>query len=435
MREMKESGIEWIGDIPKAWETKPIRAVFNEVIEKNHNGLVKTALKFTYGNIVRKNNFDADEDNYVADTILNYTIVHPGTIMLNGLNLNFDFVTQRIALVTETGVITSAYIALEAIDKSHVSTKYFTYLFKCYDGCKALHNMGGGVRKILNFSEFKKYYIFVPSLSEQQRIANFLDFKCAEIDALTADIQLQIDTLEEYKRSLITETVTKGLNPDVEMKDSGVEFIGKIPINWNLTKLKYVGNVFNGDRGKNYPSGDDLCDEGIYFLTSNNLHSVVLDCRDEISKYISPERYKILRGAKIAYNDLIFCLRGSVGNCSINKSIHEGTIASSLMSFRVDKENPDYVNYVLQTSIASAQTSNYTNGSCAANLSAENVVRYYIPAPPLPEQKQIAIFLDSKCTEIDNIIEAKNQQIDTLEEYKKSLIFEYVTGKKEVPAV
>ena len=222
MRAMKDSGIEWVGLVPQSWSVNPIRAEFQEVTEKNKLGLVKNALKFTYGNIVKKDNFDADDDNYVADTILNYTVVNPGTIMLNGLNLNFDFVSQRVALVKEHGIITSAYIAFAPNSNGRISSRFITYLLKAYDGCKAFHNMGGGVRKILNFSELKKQYIVYPTLVEQKHIADFLDAKCAEIDALTADIQTQIDTLEQYKRSIITETVTKGLNPDAEMKDSGI---------------------------------------------------------------------------------------------------------------------------------------------------------------------------------------------------------------------
>ena len=240
MREMKDSGIEWVGQIPFSWDVKPIRAKFREVTEKNKLGIEKNALKFTYGNIVKKDNFDAADDDYVANTILNYMVVNPGTIMLNGLNLNFDFVTQRVALVKERGIITSAYIAFAPILDDDISTQFFTYLLKAYDSCKAFHNMGGGVRKILNFAELKKQYIVYPTITEQKRIANFLDAKCAEIDALTADIQTQIDILEQYKRSVITEAVTKGLNPDVEMKDSGIEWIGEIPSTWNIIRGKYL---------------------------------------------------------------------------------------------------------------------------------------------------------------------------------------------------
>lgn len=206
--EMKDSGIEWIGEIPKDWDCKPIRAVFDEVNEKNFLGTCTNALKFTYGNIVRKPNFDADTDDYVATTILNYTVVEPGTIMLNGLNLNFDFVSQRVGLVREKGIITSAYMAFKPNEKQLIDSEFATYLFKTYDGCKAFHNMGGGVRKILNFSELKKYYIPLPNFNEQQQIVDFLDTQCSEIDSLIADKKRQLDILVDYKKSLIYEYVT-----------------------------------------------------------------------------------------------------------------------------------------------------------------------------------------------------------------------------------
>lgn len=205
---MKDSGIEWVGKIPASWDVSPIRANMVEVTEKNIFGKVKQALKFTYGQIVPKTNFDADEDSYVADTILNYTIVTPGTIVLNGLNLNFDFVTKRVGLVGEAGVITSAYIAFKPIDNCKLSSEFVTYLLKTYDACKAFHNMGGGVRKILNYSELKKVYIVFPSYDEQQAIVDYLDAKCSEIDQVIAQKQEQLSTLADYKKSLIYEYVT-----------------------------------------------------------------------------------------------------------------------------------------------------------------------------------------------------------------------------------
>ena len=240
MREMKDSGIEWIGNIPKNWSICPIGCEFQEVLDKNLFLREKKSLKFTFGNIVDKKDFNENIDDYVEKTIRNYTVVKPGDIVLNGLNLNFDFVTLRIGQVKSKGLITSAYTSFRIIDSTKLSSNFVTYLFKSYDSCKAFHNMGGGVRKILNFSELKKNYFIFPSLQEQQKITDFLDEKCAEIDALTSDIQTQIETLEEYKKSVITEAVTKGLDPNVEMKDSGVMWIGKMPIHWALKKAGYL---------------------------------------------------------------------------------------------------------------------------------------------------------------------------------------------------
>lgn len=212
-----------------------------------------------------------------------------------------------------------------------------------------------------------------------------------------------------------------------EMKDSGIEWIGIIPKGWNISRLKYIAKFFNGDRGKNYPSGEDLVDDGIAFLTSNNIHGIVLDCSQEKSKFITEERYNRLGGAKIQLNDIAFCLRGSVGNCAINKTLTKGTVASSLMIIRPIKASPDFINYVLQTDVCDVQTIKAMNGSCAANLSAENVSNYYFVEPPIVEQKKIAAFLDSKCSEIDAISADIQKEIEILEQYKRSVITEAVT--------
>ena len=212
-----------------------------------------------------------------------------------------------------------------------------------------------------------------------------------------------------------------------EMKDSGIEWIGIIPSDWKISRIKYVATFINGDRGANYPSGSDLVDEGIIFLTSNNIHGTMLDCCSEISKYITTDRYSILGGAKIALGDIIYCLRGSVGNCAINKEATEGTVASSLVDIRPTKIHPEYLNYILQSPINSVQTLAYMNGSCAANLSAENVANYYFIEPPVTKQRIISAFLDSKCSEIDSIISDIQSQIEALEENKRSVITEAVT--------
>lgn len=212
-----------------------------------------------------------------------------------------------------------------------------------------------------------------------------------------------------------------------EMKDSGIEWMSAIPKDWNISRLKYVANFFNGDRGKNYPSGEDLVDDGIAFLTSNNIHEIVLDCAQEKSKFITEERYNRLGGVKIQLNDIVFCLRGSVGNCAINKTLAKGTVASSLMTIRPIKASPDFINYVLQTDVCGVQTIKAMNGSCAANLSAENVSNYYFAEPPVAEQEKIAGFLDSKCSEIDAISADIQKEIETLEQHKRSIITEAVT--------
>lgn len=211
------------------------------------------------------------------------------------------------------------------------------------------------------------------------------------------------------------------------MKDSGISWVGEIPKDWSVSRIKYVTTFYNGDRSSNYPSGDDMVDEGVYFLTSNNIHEIVVDDSYEMSKFITEEKYRSLGGAKIKPGDLIFCLRGSVGNCAINKTLHDGTVASSLVAIRPNGVIPEFLNYIFNSPVAEIQTLDYMNGSCAANLSAENVSRYYFIEPSIREQKAIVAFLDSKCAEIDALSADIQSEIDTLEAYRRSVITEAVT--------
>lgn len=217
------------------------------------------------------------------------------------------------------------------------------------------------------------------------------------------------------------------------MKDSGIDCIAEIPENWDISRIKYDATFYNGDRSEKYPSGNDIIDEGIPFVNSENIHGTFLDVSS--CKCITNEKYKRLGGAKLKINDIVFCLRGSVGNCSINKSINEGTVASSLVAIRANNINPDFLNYYLNSDSTVFQTSLFQNGSCAANLSAEKVSNYYICTPILKEQQAIVNFLDEKCVKIDKVIGEIEEQIQVLEDYKKSLITETVTKglDKNVP--
>lgn len=204
--EMKDSGIEWVGNIPVHWDTIPIRYLFAECRLKNILNQEKTALKFTYGTIIKKTNFDSDSDEYVANTMTNYTVVYPGTIMINGLNLNYDFVSQRVGLVKDRGAITSAYLAIAPGNR--VVSEYANYQLKSWDYAKAFHNMGTGVRKTLDFSELGKKYFVTPSIEEQSEIVTFLDSKCKEIESIIESKKQQLTVIDSYKKSLIYEYVT-----------------------------------------------------------------------------------------------------------------------------------------------------------------------------------------------------------------------------------
>lgn len=423
MLKKKQSKNEWIGDIPIKWNEKPIRYVFNEIKEKNKLGLVTKALKFTYGKIIPKTDFDADEDNYVANTILTYNIVSPGTIMINCLNLNYDFVSQRIGLVKDNGVITSAYLPIKPINDNVIDSEYANYQLKAWDNVKAFHNMGSGVRKTLDFNELGKKYILLPPIEMQKRIVSYLNLKCAEIDALHTDIEKQIETLEEYKKSIITEAVTKGLDPDVEMKDSGIEWIGMIPKHWDVHPVySYFGERKNRNKlGK---------ETNLLSLSYGNI------IRKDINTNggLLPENFNNYN--IVEANDIIIRptdLQNDKHSLRTGLVTEHGIITSAYIDLYPQKDvNSKFFHYLLHAYDLMKVFYNMGNGvRQGLNYSGFSRLMVYFPLPN--EQKEIVEYLNTKCAEIDGVIADKKKQLETLEQYKKSLIYEYVTGKKEVP--
>lgn len=418
MREMKDSGISWVGEIPKEWRCLPIRALFTENRNKNFLGRETKALQFKYGTIVPKKNFDPEE-NYVAETILNYNIVDRGMIMLNGLNLNFDFVSKRIALVAERGIITSAYMSFYPTDTTIVLSEYANYLLKSYDNCAAFHNMGGGVRKILNFDELKRQYFVLPPLAEQQRIAEFLDRECGKIDGLKADIQVQIDTLEQYKRSVITEAVTHGLNPSAPMKDSGIPWVGQFPTHWTKKKGKYI---------LRYMSKPVKQDDGV--ITCFRDGEVTLRSNRREDGFTMADKEIGYQGVDVG-DLVVHGMDGFAGAIGISDSRGK---ASPVLNVLNTKQNKKYIMYYLRSmaygEVFTALSTGIRVRSC--DLRWNKLAELLYPLPPIDGQNNIVSYIDNQIARTNEIIADKKSQIETLDGYKKSLIYEYVTGKKEV---
>lgn len=201
---MKDSGIPWIGEIPEHWEVKRWGNAFKENKDINSNLENTTAFQFNYGSLVKKKREYKEEED--AETYAKYTILKPKDIVINGLNLNYDFVSQRVAISDDNGIITSAYISMHP--RNNVEAQYFCYLFKTMDAMKLFHGMGTGIRLTLSFAELKKQYIPIPPLSEQQAIVAYIDEKLQKIDQYMSDLQREIDYLKEFKQRLISDAVT-----------------------------------------------------------------------------------------------------------------------------------------------------------------------------------------------------------------------------------
>ena len=425
-RKMKDSGIEWIGEIPEGWEIKYFVQLFSQVKNKNIGLREKNLLSLSYGKIKQKS--IETVGGLLPDNFEGYNIIERNDIVLRLTDLQNDQHSLRVGLSPERGIITSAYCSIRV--RGAESPNYLYYYLHTFDIAKGFYGMGSGVRQGLNWDGLKYIKILLPPQHEQDRISVFLNQKTLEIDSMLSKTISSIEEYKKLKQAVITQAVTKGVRGEREMKDSGVEWIGEIPKEWGRTKIKMIASFFNGDRTSRYPQPSDFVDSGVAFLTSRNIDSDEVDLSE--TKYITDDKYKSLSGAKIQIDDIIFCLRGSVGKCAINRTLSCGTVASSLATIRPKDIYPEYLLYFLLSNIASTQTTIFMNGTCAANLSAESVGNYYITLPISAEQKEIADYLDAKCAEIDKLIAKKEQLVKELESYKKSLIYEVVTGKREV---
>lgn len=419
MREMKDSGIEWIGQIPKDWDVHPVYAYFEEGKTKNYRMQEQNLLSLSYGRIIRK---DINTNGGLLPASFNtYNVVEAGDIIIRPTDLQNDKRSLRTGLVKEQGIITSAYIDLRP--KDNVNSKYYHYLLHSYDIIKVFYNMGNGVRQGLNFSEFAKLLLLEPPKVQQQQITDFLDTKCSEIDATAEDIQKEIALLEDYKKSVITEAVTKGLNPDAEMKDSGIEYIGITPIHWNKYRLKYILL----ERNIRTTTGEEM-------LLSVSQYKGVVPSKDINNRTMQANSligYKIVKKNDLVFNKL------NPGLARFGTSEFDGITSPDFSVYIVDNKKctAKFLQHLLKTYkyVAKIKGDCTGVGDGFARLYSEQLYRFVVSLPPIEELHSIVAYIDSKCSEIDTLIADKKRQLDILAEYKKSLIYEYVTGKKEVP--
>ena len=246
MKDYKESGTQGIGLIPHSWNSKQLGIFFSENRRANSYLQSVTALQFKYGEIIQKPSNGRDLSDKDKELLSKYTVIEPGDVVVNGLNLNFDLKSLRIAIARENGIITSAYIVLRP--RKGVNSEYYNYVLKALDFQKILHGMGEGIRLTLSYEELKKLNVPAPDAAIQAAIVSYLDEKCGEIDSLIGLQEHMIEKLKAYKQSFITEAVTKGLNPNAKLVPTGIDWIEEIPEGWEVIKTKYIAdNIFKGN--------------------------------------------------------------------------------------------------------------------------------------------------------------------------------------------
>lgn len=412
-REFKNSGISWVGEIPCNWIEHPLGTYFSERIHPNSLNLETNLLSLSYGKIVRKNINSVG--GLLPASYAGYNIIEADDIVIRPTDLQNDKKSLRTGLSKEHGIVTSAYITLKPNKGTY--SPYFHYLLHSYDIAKAFYNMGNGVRQGLNYSELKKLLLIEPPLDEQRAIAAFLDTKCAEIDGLLADLDAEVKTLTEYKKFIIAETVTRGLNPNAPMKKVSLGWIDELPANWSVARIASVYSVRN----------EKVSDQDFQPL-SVTMKGIVPQLENAAKTKHGDDRKLIRKG------DFVINSRSDRrGSCGISPYDGSCSLINTVLAPR-EEMNPRYYNWLFHTTQFSDEFYKWGYG-IVDDLWTTNwgaMRRIQIPMPPLEEQAEIAAYLDKKVPQIDETITLKQDQIETLKAYKSSLIYEYVTGKKQV---
>lgn len=424
MREMKDSGIEWIGMIPCFWNVGKIK---NYTI-KNERG---TSPDYTDEQITKVVNQATFSKGFFDKNNIRYS-TKPANTSRGLLKIDDVLVAStgggvlgKTHLFREDDIyVADAHITIIRTNQANLNPTYLYYFFKInYETINAILAVGSTNQTELQRDLLANMYIPIPPLSEQKRIADFLDGKCAEIDALVADIQAQIDTLEQYKRSVITETVTKGLNPDVEMKDSGIQWIGKMPKHWCVHPVYYY---FGERKNKNrFGAEDNLLSLSYGRVIRKDINTSDGLLPESFNTYNIVEAGDIIIRPTDLQNDKRSLRTGLVKE--------HGIITSAYIDlFPIKKADSRYFHFLLHSYDVMKVFYNMGNG-VRQGLNYSEFAKLLVIEPQYEEQIAIADHLDAKIAEIDNTIDQKKEQLSVLESYKKSLIYEYVTGKKEVP--
>lgn len=407
---MKDSKNTWYGNIPTDW-----------VIKK-----YKFICKISSGDAMSPEDLD---DGYEYE-------VYGGGKLIGFAN---SYNTQNCILIGRVGAncgcITNISDKCWATDnalilKTSSNKNYMNYLLMASN----LNDINeSNAQPLITASKVLNFKIpFTCNINEQQAIADFLDEKCEKIDKVIGEIEEQIQVLEDYKKSLITETVTKGLDKNVPMKDSGVDYIGKIPEKWNIIRLKHF-SYMKGRIGWQGLSSDEFIDEGPYLVTGTDFKDG--EVQWDRCYHISQKRYNEAWQIQLKIGDLLVTKDGTIGKLAyIHFLPDNASLNSHLLLIRPlkNKYTNKFLYWVLSSQLFKTYYELASTGAIMDSLSQEKIGNFSFAIPEIDEQKQIADYLDKECTKIDKTINDKKEQLETIKEYKKSLIYEYVTGKKRV---
>lgn len=426
MREMNSTGIVWCPSIPSDWELRRVKDCFyiSKVKAGTNNPVV---LKLARSGVRVKD--VTVNGGQMAESYDDYNPVQVGDLLLNPMDL-YSGANCNVSEVE--GVISPAYVNLRA--KETLNPYYFDYYFKIQYWTMAMFAHGKGVsydnRWTINAESVKAYELPFPSVSEQNAIVDIIKRKCTQIDALISNAQQQIEKLKAYKQSVITETVTKGLDPDVKMKDSGVEWIGEIPGNAELTKVSHLFNVILGKMVSPTKSKADetlesyFCAANVHFddLQYDELKTMWFDSNEKETYLVQKGDLLVVEGGA-----------GAGGSHIVEKDIENCYVQNSVMIVRRKKHVPEkWLYYIIYMLVKNNYIDYICNKATIPHFTKDKLNNTPVVFYKEEQMKKMIAYLDHKCSQIDKLIALKQQKIEKLQQYKKSLIYEYVTGKKEV---
>lgn len=424
---MKNSEVRWLGMIPKAWDLDKIVSLYSErstkVSDRDY-----PALSVTKQGIVPQLESAAKTDN--GD---NRKLIKKNDFVINSRS------DRRGSCGISEYEGSCSLINTVLAPKNNMVNQYYNYLFKTELFADEFYKWGHGIVDDLwstKWSSMKNIMVPFPPLEEQRAIADYLDTKCTQIDTIIAKEQSVIEKLQEYKRAIITNAVVKGLDLTVEMADSGIEWIDSIPNHWKINRLIFSAYI-RARLGWKGLKADEYTSEGHPFLSAVNIQNDKLVWED--LNFINDNRYDESPEIKLELGDVLLVKDGAgIGKCAIVDQLPYGTATtnSSLGVITPYSElNSMYLYYFFESAIFQNYISRIKNGMGVPHLTQGNLKNIMVVIPPYCEQEAIVAYLDDKCSNLDSIILKKQSIIEKLNEYKKSLIYEVVTGKKEVPHV
>ncbi len=425
--EYKASGVEWLGEVPGHWDVVPFYSVAKEREESNIGMLEDNLLSLSYGRIVQKD--ITSNDGLLPESFETYQIVRPGDMVFRLTDLQNDKRSLRTAIVEETGIITSAYVAAKPIS---VEPLYLNHLLRSYDTQKVFYSMGGGLRQSMKFSDLKRLPTLVPPPEEQQTIAAFLDRETGKIDALIAEQRRLVELLAEKRQAVISHAVTKGLNPNAKMKDSGIEWLGEVPVHWYRAQVGRVCNQISD--GPHF--SPNYVDDGVMFLSARNIGVDSWHLDD--AKFISEADYsEFCRRVIPEKGDVLYTKGGTTGIARVVDIEDRFQVWVHVAVLKLDQGliDPYYLAYALNSVGCYEQSQLHTRGATNQDLGLTRMTKIWFALPPLEEQFEISEFLDRETAEFDTLTAEANRAITLLQERRSALISAAVTGKIDVRSV